>query len=289
MRKLDVVDIRHSFFVSKFITWRIWRFNPLFTSSSLKLLEFCRRVFVFPSQFALLSFPTCSPFYITDYHHKPRDYLSFHLCFSSKCLKALTKTYEKIDLPSKLVWQVFISDQLATALMKVWENLTHVSLSHILVISRPGKRAHLLSSILYSSSWIINPLLDGLVCGIVGHFYSSLILFFTHPTGSPKYSVTCKNVPRYYTLNLPIRYIYYIDTDEIPGFFLLLKNHIFISCSEDTILSFTREDIGVVMVTYIIFLFFRKYKYYCLYFSFITLYPSFITFLWQVFFDGWPL
>ena len=49
---------------------------------------------------------------------------------------------------------------------------------------------------------------------------------------------------------------------------------------------------------YRIFLFFiriltfnwnRKYKYYCLYFSFITLYPSFITFLWQAFCDMWPL
>ena len=57
------------------------------------------------------------------------------------------------------------------------------------------------------------------------------------------------------------------------------------------------EDIGVVMVTNIIFLFFiriltfwnRKYKYYCLYFSFITLYPSFITLLWQAFCDRWPL
>ena len=28
---------------------------------------------------------------------------------------------------------------------------------------------------------------------------------------------------------------HYIDTDEIPGFFLLLKNHIFIARSEDTI------------------------------------------------------
>ena len=28
--------------------------------------------------------------------------------------------------------------------------------------------------------------------------------------------------------------IYYIDTDEIPGVFLLLKNHIFIAGSEDT-------------------------------------------------------
>ena len=33
----------------------------------------------------------------------------------------------------------------------------------------------------------------------------------------------------------------------------------------------------------------RKYKYYCLYLSFITLYPSFITFLWQAFCDRWPL
>ena len=34
----------------------------------------------------------------------------------------------------------------------------------------------------------------------------------------------------------------------------------------------------------------RKYKYCCLYFSFISpLYPSFITFLWQIFCDRWPL
>ena len=32
--------------------------------------------------------------------------------------------------------------------------------------------------------------------------------------------------------------LYYIDTDEILGFFLLLKNHIFIACSEDTIFIF---------------------------------------------------
>ena len=81
-------------------------------------------------------------------------------------------------------------------------------------------------------------------------------------------------------------------------------NHIFITRSEDTILTFTYENIGVAMVTnmisqlqesyfkirfccYRIFLFFiriltfwnRKYKYYCLYFSFITLYPSSIKFL----------
>ena len=42
---------------------------------------------------------------------------------------------------------------------------------------------------------------------------------------------------------------YYMDTDEKPGFFLLLKNHIFIAHSEDTILSFMCEDIGVAMVT----------------------------------------
>ena len=69
------------------------------------------RVFVFPWQFALLSFPTCSPFYITDYHHKPHNYLSFHLCFSSKCLNMPTKTCEKIDLLSILVWQVLTNQQ----------------------------------------------------------------------------------------------------------------------------------------------------------------------------------
>ena len=31
---------------------------------------------------------------------------------------------------------------------------------------------------------------------------------------------------------------YYTDTDEIPGFFLLLKNHIFIAPGEDTIFIF---------------------------------------------------
>ena len=86
--------------------------------------------------------------------------------------------------------------------------------------------------------------------------------------------------------------IYYIDTDEIPGFFLLLKIISLSRAVKIPFLSFTREDIGVAMVTNIrfcccrIFLFFiriltfwnRKYKYYCLYFSFITLYPSFITF-----------
>ena len=42
-------------------------------------------------------------------------------------------------------------------------------------------------------------------------------------------------------------------TDEIPGFFLLLKNHIFIARSEDTIFSFICDDIGIAMVTNMIF------------------------------------
>ena len=83
----------------------------------------------------------------------------------------------------------------------------------------------------------------------------------------------------------------------VPRSFLLNRTETLatkaIARSEDTFLSFTCEDIGVAMVTnirfccYRIFLFFiriltfwnRKYKYYCLYFSFITLYPSFISFL----------
>ena len=41
----------------------------------------------------------------------------------------------------------------------------------------------------------------------------------------------------------------YTDTDEIPGFLLSLKSHIFTARSEDTISTFTCEDIGVAMVT----------------------------------------
>ena len=47
---------------------------------------------------------------------------------------------------------------------------------------------------------------------------------------------------------------YYIDTDEIPGFFLSLKNHVFILRAVKILfLSFTCEDIGVAMVTNINF------------------------------------
>ena len=35
-----------------------------------------------------------------------------------------------------------------------------------------------------------------------------------------------------------LTHLYYIHTDEIPGFFLVLKNHIFIARSEDTIFIF---------------------------------------------------
>ena len=58
----------------------------------------------------------------------------------------------------------------------------------------------------------------------------------------------------------------YIDIDEIPGFFHLLKNyHIFILHSEDTMLFFTCEDIAVVTVTknkddYLITSFRSEYK-----------------------------
>ena len=40
------------------------------------------------------------------------------------------------------------------------------------------------------------------------------------------------------TKSITIIPIYYIDTDEIPGFLLLLKNHIFTTHSEDTIFIF---------------------------------------------------
>ena len=74
-----MVDTRRSFFVSKLITRRRWGFKSFGYQYLVETPWFFKRVFVFLSQFALLSFPTCSPFHITDYHSKPHDYLSFHL------------------------------------------------------------------------------------------------------------------------------------------------------------------------------------------------------------------
>ena len=78
--------------------------------------------------------------------------------------------------------------------------------------------------------------------------------------------------------------IYYIDTDEIPGFFLLLKI-ISSSCAvKIPFSSFTCEDNGVAMVTnmisqfcYRIFLFFITISISLFYFSFFFLFsfPSF--------------
>ena len=45
------------------------------------------------------------------------------------------------------------------------------------------------------------------------------------------------------------KHFYYIDTDEIPAFFLSLKNHIFIARSEDTILIFNMW--GYYVVTFL--------------------------------------
>ena len=39
-------------------------------------------------------------------------------------------------------------------------------------------------------------------------FFIVVFCILTHPTGSPKYSETSKNILRYYTLNRPIKYIY---------------------------------------------------------------------------------
>ena len=110
--------------------------------------------------------------------------------------------------------------------------------------------------------------------------------------------------------------VYYIDTDEIPGFFHLLKNNIFIDAVKILFLTFTCEDIGVAMVTNMssqlqesfplsraagsfeisITKWLRSTKTVQLPVSFfivfisllITLYLSFITFSWQAFCDKWP-
>ena len=52
---------------------------------------------------------------------------------------------------------------------------------------------------------------------------------------------------------------------------------------------FYLSRVRILVLPWLLTVWNRKYKYYCLYFSFITLCPSFITFLWQAFCDGWPL
>ena len=124
----------------------------------------CGRVFVFPLQFALLSFLLAVSFLrnwktivsLTIICHS----ISVFLAKKDRTLKHWQQL-EEIDLQSRPVWQDFTYDQSAH------ENWTHISLSCILV-SKP---------ILYFSSWIINLLLDGLVCSILRYFYSSLVFW----------------------------------------------------------------------------------------------------------------
>ena len=49
----------------------------------------------------------------------------------------------------------------------------------------------------FSESWLCNQLLQKAYCGIFLLFPCIL----SHPTGSPKYSVTCQNMLQYYTEN----------------------------------------------------------------------------------------
>ena len=65
-----------------------------------------------------------------------------------------------------------------------------------------------------------------------GHLSSTAIFL---PADSP-YIDSCVNL--FTTATCLLWPLYYIDTDEIPGFFLILKNHIFIARSEDTIFIF---------------------------------------------------
>ena len=57
------------------------------------------------------------------------------------------------------------------------------------------------------SSWIVNLLIEVLVCNIT--VYLLVVCILTRPTGSSKYGPTRKNIQRYYTPKHLIRYIYH--------------------------------------------------------------------------------
>ena len=62
------------------------------------------------------------------------------------------------------------------------------------------------------------------------YLFSGYEVFFSGKNNPDNSSLSINN---YYK-----KEIYYIDADEIPGFLLLLKNHIFTARSEDTIFIF---------------------------------------------------
>ena len=109
----------------------------------------------------------CSVFLLAVWFTQPKDHHKSHHYFHS--ISVFLASVWKID------WPRSADENLKKALMKARENSTHVSLSRrILVISRQVC-TFILSSILYFSSWIINLLLDGLVCSIVRYFRWSLV------------------------------------------------------------------------------------------------------------------
>ena len=74
--------------------------------------------------------------------------------------------------------------------------------------------------------------------GLFSEFYST-ILTEKVPSSFIYLLLTKYGTPLHtYSLEPCMIPFYYIDTDKIPGFFLLLKNHIFITRSEDTIFIF---------------------------------------------------
>jgi len=71
---------------------------------------------------------------------------------------------------------------------------------------------------IHYSSWVINLLLDVLVCSITVYFYK-LFFILTCPTGLSKYGTTRKNIQRYYEPKHLIRN-YVIDKSHLTVFLL---------------------------------------------------------------------
>ena len=72
--------------------------------------------------------------------------------------------------------------------------------------------------------WIINLLLDVLVCSIAVYFLL-VVCILTRPTGSSKYRTTRKNIQRYFTPKRLIRYIY-LASPCLPCFRSRLYNRL---------------------------------------------------------------
>ena len=100
--------------------------------------------------------------------------------------------------------------------------------------------AHLFNNL---ACWIINLLLDVLLCSIAENFLL-VVCILTRPTGSSKYGTTHKNTQRYHTTKRPTRYnsIYLLENWTKVSLTTLTKPRVLSKILQSIILTCCRSE-----------------------------------------------